>query len=55
MHSIQNLLQHLQYNAKDPLLFNSAFFLIFMLLFFVVYQFIYKKTFLQLRMQQIVA
>jgi alginate O-acetyltransferase complex protein AlgI len=47
MPSIQNLLQHLQYNPKDPLLFNSAFFLIFMLLFFVVYQFIYKKTFLR--------
>jgi alginate O-acetyltransferase complex protein AlgI len=47
MHNLQNLLHNLQYNSKDPLLFNSAFFLIFMLLFFVTYQFIYKKTFLR--------
>ncbi len=47
MNSIQNLLHSLQYNPKDPLLFNSSFFLIFMLLFFVSYQFIYKKTMLR--------
>lgn len=47
MNTFQNLLHSLQYNAKDPLLFNSAFFLIFMLLFFITYQFIYKKTLLR--------
>jgi alginate O-acetyltransferase complex protein AlgI len=48
MLSIQNLLHYLQYNAKDPLLFNSAFFLIFMLFFFITYQFVYKKTMLRI-------
>jgi alginate O-acetyltransferase complex protein AlgI len=48
MLNIKNLLQNLQYNSKDPLLFNSAFFLIFMLLFFIVYQFVYKRTMLRI-------
>jgi alginate O-acetyltransferase complex protein AlgI len=47
MNTFEKILQNLQYNAKEPLLFNSAFFLIFMLLFFIAYQFIYKKTLLR--------
>ncbi len=48
MDTIQNIVDQLQYNAKDPLLFNSAFFLLFMLLFFIVYQFIYKNPLLRI-------
>jgi len=38
----QKILQSLAYNPKDPLVFNSGFFLIFMAVFFFFYQFIYK-------------
>jgi alginate O-acetyltransferase complex protein AlgI len=48
METLAGLLQALQYNAHDPLLFNSAFFLFFFFFFFVVYQFIYKKTLLRI-------
>ncbi len=36
------LIQQLTYNAKDPLLFNSGFFLIFFCIFLLGYQFLYK-------------
>lgn len=39
---IQKLLDQLTYNAKDPLLFNSGFFLFFFLIFLLGYQFLYK-------------
>lgn len=40
---IQKLIQQLTYNAKDPLLFNSGFFLFFFLIFLLGYQFLYKR------------
>jgi len=40
---IHKLLQQLTYNAKDPLLFNSGFFLFFFCLFLLGYQFLYKR------------
>ncbi|MDQ3045954.1 MAG: MBOAT family protein [Bacteroidota bacterium] len=39
---IDKLLQQLTYNAKDPLLFNSGFFLFFFCVFLLGYQFLYK-------------
>ena len=36
------LIQQLTYNAKDPLLFNSGFFLFFFCIFLLGYQFLYK-------------
>jgi D-alanyl-lipoteichoic acid acyltransferase DltB (MBOAT superfamily) len=36
------LFDQLTYNAKDPLLFNSGFFLFFFLIFLLGYQFLYK-------------
>jgi alginate O-acetyltransferase complex protein AlgI len=36
------LLRQLEYNSKDPLLFNSGFFLFFFLIFLLGYQFLYK-------------
>jgi alginate O-acetyltransferase complex protein AlgI len=47
MNTLSQLIEALQYNAKDPLLFNSAFFLFFFLFFFAVYQFIYKRSMLR--------
>ena len=43
MHTLQTILDSLQYNAKDPLLFNSMFFLFFFFIFLTVYQFVYHK------------
>ncbi|HRG52788.1 MAG TPA: MBOAT family O-acyltransferase [Bacteroidia bacterium] len=40
---ISRLLQQLAYNPKDPLLFNSGFFLFFFCIFLMGYQFLYKK------------
>ncbi len=40
---IDKLIQQLTYNAKDPLLFNSGFFLFFFLVFLLGYQFLYKQ------------
>ena len=40
---IDKLLAQLTYNAKDPLLFNSGFFLFFFLVFLLGYQFLYKQ------------
>ncbi len=37
------LLDQLTYNAKEPLLFNSGFFLFFFFIFLLGYQFLYKK------------
>lgn len=37
------LVQQLTYNAKDPLLFNSGFFLYFFCIFLLGYQFLYKR------------
>ncbi len=37
------LLEQLTYNAKEPLLFNSGFFLFFFLFFLLGYQFLYKR------------
>lgn len=37
------LIQQLTYNAKDPLLFNSGFFLFFFCIFLLGYQFLYKR------------
>jgi alginate O-acetyltransferase complex protein AlgI len=37
------LLDHLKYNSKDPLLFNSSFFLFFFCVFLFGYQFLYKR------------
>ncbi|MBL7892190.1 MAG: MBOAT family protein, partial [Bacteroidia bacterium] len=37
------ILEQLTYNAKDPLLFNSGFFLFFIFIFFFFYQFLYKR------------
>ncbi|MCW3083075.1 MAG: rane bound O-acyl transferase family protein [Bacteroidetes bacterium] len=39
----EKILSQLTYNAKDPLLFNSGFFLFFFLVFLLGYQFLYKK------------
>src|SRR3954467_157293 len=40
---IHKLTDQLTYNAKDPLLFNSGFFLFFFLVFLLGYQFLYKR------------
>ncbi len=40
---IDKLLGQLTYNAKDPLLFNSGFFLFFFCIFLLGYQFLYKR------------
>lgn len=40
---IDKLLGQLTYNAKDPLLFNSGFFLFFFCVFLLGYQFLYKR------------
>jgi len=40
---IQKLIQQLTYNVKDPLLFNSGFFLFFFCVFLLGYQFLYKR------------
>ncbi|HET6227695.1 MAG TPA: MBOAT family O-acyltransferase [Bacteroidia bacterium] len=40
---ISKLLQQLAYNPKDPLLFNSGFFLFFFCIFLMGYQFLYKR------------
>ena len=40
---ISRLVQQLVYNPKDPLLFNSGFFLFFFCIFLLGYQFLYKK------------
>jgi alginate O-acetyltransferase complex protein AlgI len=40
---IEKLLGQLTYNSKDPLLFNSGFFLFFFLIFLLGYQFLYKR------------
>lgn len=40
---IEKLLGQLAYNSKDPLLFNSGFFLFFFLIFLLGYQFLYKR------------
>ncbi len=40
---ISKLIQQLTYNAKEPLLFNSAFFLFFFCVFLLGYQFLYKR------------
>lgn len=40
---LQKLIQQLTYNAKDPLLFNSGFFLFFFCVFLLGYQFLYKR------------
>jgi alginate O-acetyltransferase complex protein AlgI len=37
------LLESLAYNPKDPLLFNSGFFLFFFFAFLLFYQFVYKR------------
>ncbi len=37
------LIDQLRYNPKDPLLFNSGFFLFFFCVFLLGYQFLYKK------------
>jgi D-alanyl-lipoteichoic acid acyltransferase DltB (MBOAT superfamily) len=41
------LLNQLTYNSKDPLLFNSGFFLFFFFVFMLGYQFLYKKKLLR--------
>lgn len=41
--SWHKILEQLQYNADDPLLFNSGFFLFFIVLFLFFYQFLYKQ------------
>jgi alginate O-acetyltransferase complex protein AlgI len=40
---IDKILKILQYNEKDPLLFNSGFFLVFFFVFLLFYQFVYKR------------
>jgi alginate O-acetyltransferase complex protein AlgI len=40
---IHKFLNQLTYNAKDPLLFNSGFFLFFFCVFLLGYQFLYKR------------
>jgi len=44
---VEKLLEQLTYNSKDPLLFNSGFFLFFFFIFMLGYQFIYKKKLLR--------
>src|SRR4051812_11010321 len=39
----EKLWNELAYNEKDPLLFNSGFFLFFILIFFLFYQLLYKR------------
>ncbi len=41
------LISQLTYNAKDPLLFNSGFFLFFFTVFLIGYQFLYKRKLLR--------
>jgi alginate O-acetyltransferase complex protein AlgI len=40
---LNKLTEQLTYNAKDPLLFNSVFFLFFFCVFLLGYQFLYKR------------
>jgi len=40
---LNKLVEQLTYNAKDPLLFNSGFFLFFFCVFLFGYQFLYKR------------
>ncbi|MGQ0829099.1 MAG: MBOAT family O-acyltransferase [Bacteroidota bacterium] len=40
---LNKLIEQLTYNAKDPLLFNSGFFLFFFCVFLLGYQFLYKR------------
>lgn len=40
---ISKVLDQLKYNSKDPLLFNSSFFLFFFCFFLLGYQFLYKR------------
>lgn len=40
---LNKLTEQLTYNAKDPLLFNSGFFLFFFCVFLLGYQFLYKR------------
>ena len=41
--NVDKLTAQLTYNAKDPLLFNSGFFLFFFSVFLIGYQFLYRK------------
>ncbi len=41
------IVEQLSYNAKDPLLFNSGFFLFFFCAFLLGYQFLYKRKLLR--------
>ena len=47
MLDIDKLITQLTYNAKDPLLFNSGFFLFFFCVFLFGYQFLYKNKLLR--------
>ncbi len=44
---VDKLISQLTYNAKDPLLFNSGFFLFFFTFFLIGYQFLYKRKLLR--------
>lgn len=44
---VDKLISQLTYNAKEPLLFNSGFFLFFFTVFLVGYQFLYKRKLLR--------
>lgn len=44
---IDKLISQLTYNSKDPLLFNSGFFLFFFCVFLLGYQFLYKRKLLR--------